>query len=160
MIDTGSIAALGASLKTAGEIAKTMIGLRDTTLIQSKVIELQGVILSAQSSALASQTAQFELLERVRTLEKEMAGMKAWDTEKDRYELKKWGEGAFPYVLKESEARGEPIHAICPNCYQAGVKSILHSNLEPQWIKHAWCCSRCKTAIKASSQSLIRPAAT
>jgi hypothetical protein len=44
MVDLASIAAAATSLKTAGEIVKAMIGLRDAALIQNKVIELQGVI--------------------------------------------------------------------------------------------------------------------
>jgi hypothetical protein len=50
------------SLKTAADITKAMIGLRDTSTIQAKVIELQGVILSAQHGALTTQTNQFVLL--------------------------------------------------------------------------------------------------
>ena len=46
-IDMGSIAALATSLQSAVEITKGMIGLRDATMIQVKIIELQGVILSA-----------------------------------------------------------------------------------------------------------------
>jgi hypothetical protein len=79
---------------------------RDAGLLQAKVIELQGVILSAQGSALASQSAQFALLEQVRALEAEMAKMKAWDSEKSRYELRKFANGAFAYLLKPSETSG------------------------------------------------------
>jgi hypothetical protein len=79
MVDIAAIAGLVSSLKAAGEITKAMVGLRDATMIQSKVIELNGIILSAQSSALEANVAQFSLLDRVRQLEAEIAGLKAWD---------------------------------------------------------------------------------
>ena len=149
MIDAGSIAAMA-----PGDIAKTMIGLRDAATLQAKTIELQAMILNAQGSAFSAQQERSVLVERIRELEAEVARMKAWGTEKQRYELKRWGDAAFAYVLKEAEAGGEPMHAICPGCYQRGVKSILQSNGEMQVHKHAWNCSVCKTSVKASQQAM------
>ena len=56
MVDMAAIAIVAKSLETAADITKAMIGLRDASMIQEKVIELQGVILSAQQGALATQT--------------------------------------------------------------------------------------------------------
>ena len=124
-IDAGSISALTVSLKTAAEITKAMIGLRDATMIQAKIIELQTVILSAQGAALSAQSDQFSLLERVRELEKEVANMKAWDREKKKYELSEVYPGAFAYTLKPQARGAEPAHWICAACYQHGRKSLL-----------------------------------
>ena len=157
MFDPGSIAAIAASLKTAGDIAKTMIGLRDTAVLQAKTIELQGMILSAQSSAFSAQQERSALVDKIGALEAEMARMEAWDAEKLRYELKRWGKGAFTYVLKESEARGEPMHALCAACYERAVKSVLQANGEIQWAKHAWNCPTCKFSVKATSGALQNP---
>lgn len=127
MIDIGSAAALVSSLKTAAEITKGIIGLRDASMIQDKVVELNGVILSAQSSALEANAAQFNLLDRVRELEEEIARMKTWDTEKQKYELKQIQAGAFAYVLKPTASGGEPAHWLCAACYQQNNKSILQA---------------------------------
>lgn len=113
-------------------------------------VELQEKIFAAHS-------AQSALVEHVRGLEAEVARLKAWDAEKQRYELKKWGDGAFARVLKESEASGEPIHALCTACYDRGTKSIIHANGEPQWTKHAWDCPTCKFHLRASSRALANP---
>ena len=51
-MDIGSIQAAIGSIKTVGDIAKGMMDLKMASKIQSKVIELQREILSAQSSAL------------------------------------------------------------------------------------------------------------
>jgi hypothetical protein len=76
-----------ASLKAAGDIAKALVNLRDTTAFQTQLIELQGQILSAQSSALTAQTDQSVLLDRKRDLEEEVARLKVWEVEKERYQL-------------------------------------------------------------------------
>jgi hypothetical protein len=124
-IDLGSMAALKSSLDSAIAILKAMVGLRDAAIIQDKVIELQGVILSAQSSALAANTAQFALLERVRDLEQEIVQLKDWEREKQRYQLNSIGRGAFAYMPKPGMEDGEPPHWLCANCFNRRQKSFL-----------------------------------
>src|SRR5947209_1842747 len=87
MVDMGSIAAALGGLKTAGEIAKALLQLHSETERQAKVIELQSVILAAQSSAISAQSDQFTMLEEVRALKEEIAKVKAWETQKQRYKL-------------------------------------------------------------------------
>jgi hypothetical protein len=157
MVDMASISAAITGLKAATDIARGIVDLKTATEIQGKVIELQGVILAAQSSALAAQSDQFTLLEQVRELKEKMAHLEAWSTEKQRYKMQQWGHGSFVYLLKEEEAAGEPSHALCTTCYERGVKSVLQSNGEPQWTKHAWDCPSCKASVKASSRALENP---
>ena len=154
MVSMTEIAGAISALKSAKDIAEAMMGLRDTETFQAKRIELQSKILDAQSGMLAAQDERSTLVQRIRDLEQEVARLRAWDAEKQRYELKRWGDGAFARVLKESEARGEPIHALCAACYDRGVKSLIHSNREPTWPKHAWDCPTCKFALKAPANSL------
>ena len=87
MPDMAAFASAFASLKAAGDIAKALVNLRDTTAFQTQLIELPGQILSAQSSALTAQTDQSVLLDRKRELEEEVARLKAWEVEKERYQL-------------------------------------------------------------------------
>lgn len=72
-MDIGSIAAALASLKTAGEITKALFQLKSDTERQTKVIELQSVILAAQSSAISAQSDPFAMLDEVRKLKEEIA---------------------------------------------------------------------------------------
>jgi len=125
MLSSTEIATTLGSLKAAFEIAKSFIGVRDATIIQSKVFELQREILSAQQSALSAQQAQFSLLEQIRDLEQQITDMKAWETEKERYELTEVAPRVFTYVLKPDMGSAEPPHWICAACYQNGKKSIL-----------------------------------
>lgn len=77
MVDALTIGGALSSLKTAADIAKALLGLRDEMQIRNKVIELQSAILSAQSDALQSQAEQNNLLHRVRELEAENAQLKS-----------------------------------------------------------------------------------
>lgn len=69
-------------LQTAGQIAKALHELSASIDIKTKVIELQAAILSAQNSALAAQSDQFMMIDRIRQLEKEIADVKAWEKTK------------------------------------------------------------------------------
>ncbi len=147
MPDMAAFASAFASLKAAGEIAKALISLRDTATFQTQVIELNGQILSAQASALAAQAEQSTLLELKRDLEKEVADLKAWDAEKQKYHLvdlrinvAPGHGGALAYALKEQASSSEPIHFLCPNCYEDGRKSILQEEKRvPGMVDILWC---------------------
>ncbi len=149
MVDMAAIAGLVTSLRAATDISKAMLGLRDAAMIQTKVIELQGIILSAQQSALSAQSDQFTALERIRELEKQLTDLEAWDTEKERYELKEVYPGAFARVLKPTAHAGEPPHWLCTACYKRGQKAILQDHgRSPEKIETIYQCPECKNSIR------------
>ncbi len=145
MVDLAIGAAI-ASLKTAGEIAGSFIKIRDQTMIRAKVIELQSIILSAQSSALAAQGEQSALLQEKRDLERHIADLEAWNREKDRYELKEVVVGVFAYSLKPDAQSADPPHRICANCYERGRKSVLQKDGAIR--DAALACPACRTNFK------------
>ena len=144
MVDMSAIAGLISSLKAASEMTKAMIGLRDATVIQGKVIELNGIIMTAQSGALESNVAQFALLDRVRDLEQKLVSLEAWEAEKQRYKLTDFGGGTFAYALKPEMAAGEPPHRLCSACYQRGKKSILQSHGHDAFSREMLVCLECE----------------
>lgn len=125
MVDMAMISGTMSALKTAGDIAKLIIASHDSNVIQEKAIELQAQIFTAQQNALTAQSDQFTLLQRIRELEEQIANLKAWDAEKQRYELKRLPSGALVYTLKAEISGTEPAHEICAACYQHGRKSFL-----------------------------------
>jgi hypothetical protein len=149
MPDIVAISSAATGLQAAGQILKALFGLKISAEVQAKISELQTIILAAQGDALAAQSDQLTLLQRVRDLEEEVATAKAWEAEKERYQLQEFPAGAFAYVLKADAAGSEPPHRICASCYQDGHKSILqtaarHSGGE---MVH---CMRCKTQLTLS----------
>ena len=133
-------------LKVAGDIAKGLLELKSISDVQGKVIELQSAILSAQTSALSANADQSAMVEEIRALKEELARVKAWDTEKQRYKLVEPWSAGVAYALKESMSNSEPPHLLCTNCYESGRKSILN----PINDSHAfvsYICPVCKSQI-------------
>ena len=134
-------------LKLAGDIAKGFLELKSISEVQGKVVELQSAILSAQSSALSANAIQSTMVEEIRTLKEEIAYIKAWESEKKRYQLTSPWTGAVIYALKKSMSNSEPPHWICAKCYEDRRKSILN-----QHRKHSafieFICPVCKATIQ------------
>ena len=146
------------SLRATLDIAKTMIGLRDAEAFRAKSIELQETIMRALDSGIDAREAYAKQLDSVRALEAEVTQLKAWDAEKDRYELKSIGQGAVAYILKP-EARGtETPHWLCPNCFAQRKKSFLQPSGTMQNRQWVYECIGCKGRIPASIDPTRWPA--
>ena len=142
MGDVITVGGAFAGLKGAYEIAKSMMGIRDAVMIQSKVVELLGEIMAAQEGALRSQERESALTQQIRELEQRIKQMETWDREKDRYELKELPPGVFVRALKRGMEQGKPAHCICEKCYQNGKRSILHKE-EPNHGLIIYFCQGC-----------------
>jgi hypothetical protein len=137
----GEVLAGLSAFKSALDIAKGLKDLSDATARNAAVIELQEKILTAQA-------AQANLVERVRELEAEVASLKAWDADKERYELKEVAPGAVACLVKESMRGTEPAHWLCAQCYANGKKGFLQAHHQDlQFIYHR--CQQCGGEIRA-----------
>ncbi len=147
MVDMSIIGGTLSALNTALEIAKSLVGLRDTAVIREKVIELQSAIIAAQSSALSSQAEQSVLLSRIGELEKEIAQVKVWESEKQNYELRELKPGSFVYSAKDQVEGTRPAHHICANCYNNAFKSILQREMRFPGRSEVWACHSCGSIV-------------
>ena len=154
-MNIAEIGVLASSLKSAGDLVATMVGLRDSTKIQEAARELNTIILAAQRSALEAQSSQLSLLKQVGELEKEVVAVKKWDAEQQRYELKDMGGRALVYAIKPSMRGTEPPHAICTNCYEHGKKSILQFNGASTMGEQSYDCSSCKTRFHVNQRFMM-----
>lgn len=141
--DLTAMSALTSSLKATADIAKLIVGIRDEQMIREKAVELTTVIMSAQSGALAAQTAQFELIDRIRNLEQQVKDLEDWNLERQRYQLKEVAPAVFAYVTKPGMENGEPSHGICAACYQRGRKSLLQQETRDPGRVHYAVCHDC-----------------
>jgi hypothetical protein len=148
-----------ASLQSATQLAKALIGLRDTAMIESKVIELREHLIEAQNSTLQALSEQSALIQRIHDLEEEIARVKAWEEEKKRYKLVNPWEGsiAFVYALKESCKETEIPHWICTKCYQDGQRTILQPNRTHGTTFLMLFCPTCKSEIHSWQKTLPHP---
>src|SRR5260221_7209517 len=147
MTDMAMIAGAVTSLRSAYELSKALVGVRDTALFNDKIIELQRVILAAQSDAISAQSDQFTLLELIRELKKQVADLEKWDAEKQKYELAEITSGVFAYALKATASPAEPKHLICANCYEQGHKSILQTETRFPGRYEVGVCHACTAEI-------------
>lgn len=106
------------AFKTMFDMAKGLQDSHDTATRDRAVIDLQREILTAQAQ-------QSALIDKVSDLEKEVARLKAWGADKERYKLTEIGPGVLAYSIKEGMEAGEAVHQLCTSCYQSGLKSIL-----------------------------------
>ncbi len=137
-----------AGLKLAGDIAKGLLELKTLSEVRGKVSELQNALLSAQTSAIEANAAQFSMVEEIRALKEEMARMKAWNSEKQRYQLYAPWNGAVVYALKKTMSNSEPPHWICTNCYEDGKKSILTQQMTTGFVVE-FLCPSCGCRLRA-----------
>lgn len=129
------------SIKAAYDLTKAMVDLRDAAAVQTRVIELQRAILDAQQSSLA-------LVAKVGELEEQVARLKAWDAEKQRYEIADSGAGTFAYRLKPESKGSSPDHLLCANCYHKHEMSILQAlNDLGVGRRRLRECHRCKSTV-------------
>jgi hypothetical protein len=126
--------------KALTDIAKTMVGLRDSAKLLETTVEFQQQLFSVQKSLLDAQAEQTTLIDRVRELEKEVADLKAWQGEKYKYEMTPLGRG-IAYTLKPEEKGAEPPHYVCTQCYDDGKRSVLQ-NVNPG-TPPVYKCNRC-----------------
>ena len=139
-------------LKTASDIAISMSKLNTLSQVQEKSFELGQVIIAAQAATFSAQSAQSAMVEEIRTLKEEIANIKAWETQKQRYKLNAPWDGTVVYALKESMANGEPPHWICTSCYENGRKSILNQ-IQGKDYDFMVVCPVCKSQIQSPWRS-------
>jgi hypothetical protein len=145
--EISAIDGLTASLKAVVEITKTMKEVRDASLIPAKIHDLVEHIMSAQSYALAVQAEQFDSAQSKSKLEEEIVRLKAWNTERYRYQLQSVGPGANAFVVKDTMRGSEPVHWICADCLQSGKKRFL--NESPSDLHHVYHkCAECSYRIR------------
>ena len=134
--------------KSMMDMAKGLKDINDAVVRNSVIIVLQEKILAAREQ-------QSALAERVRELEKEVAEAKAWESEKQCYELQAVDRGAFAYVLKPEMQGSEPRHWLCANCYNKGHKAFLQFREQLRTPsggrsnQSRWICGSCKSEVTA-----------
>ncbi len=153
LMDPGSWAAMLTSFKTGFGILGAMKDIRDHALMQQKIGELQDVIMVAQQNAMAAQINALEMGQRITDLQAKLAEAEGWAAEKARYQLKNFGGDTFAYELRPEHAKpGEPIHWLCPTCFDKGEKSIvqtLHTGSTHRVVE----CRPCKWQITLGRNS-------
>ena len=139
-MDIASINALVASLKAAKDIGQGMLELKTAAEVQTKVIQLQGLILEAQSSALDAKTECVELIEENADLKKDNRELR------ERLEIRErmvFRDNVSWRTIDESESDEGPF---CPGCFD-GTNHLAARLAERHGDKY-WRCPVCSAFIQ------------
>jgi DNA-directed RNA polymerase subunit RPC12/RpoP len=110
--------------------------------------------MSVQAALADAQKEQMTLIQTIGNLEKQIADLETWETDKQEYEMKSLPSGSIVYSLKPEAQSAKPAHYICATCYDHHKRSILqrkagsiaqtHLGIPPMYV-----CSNCKSEIIA-----------
>jgi hypothetical protein len=114
-----------AVVRTATKYVKSLLELNKDVKVNQVAIELQQAILDLQFKLSEIQSKYEDLAEIKRQAEQKLVEYENWDAEAARYKLSEIAAGIFVYMLKPDDKAGEPMHWLCPNCFQKHEKSIL-----------------------------------
>lgn len=144
-------------IKTATDIAKSIMDIKNDAEINKKISEVNETLLAAQESAISTYNEYSSALQRRDEAEKEIMRIKNFEHEKERYALTPIIDGlAVVYALKESVNEGDPPHWICTNCYEDSKRSILqHRKSREGFVLIV--CPRCLSEIHSSYRNIEAP---
>lgn len=106
MVDLTLVSGIATTLKTAMDIAKTTKEISDMSTVKGKVIEMQDLILTAQSSAMAAQTQLYEILQENAELKRKVSAVDDWKSTASRYSLKDYGGGPLRMNSRRMQLMG------------------------------------------------------
>ena len=116
------------SLSSARNLVKSFLELRDLNQINSKVVELQNVIMAAQEKVFAAQEQKSLLTTKIQELEKECMRLKDWSAEKEKYSCKNIAPGVFAYIRNDFHGEFQNAHKLCCNCFDGSKKYTLQQS--------------------------------
>lgn len=135
-----------ASAKTASEMGKTILELRDGEKIRSAVFELRSQLMDLQERMLRASEEQMMLLGRVAELEQQLSEKGERAMRRARYERHQFeATGCVAYRLRAEFRAEEPDHYLCSNCLEKDDSLMtLHGK------EQVLTCPACQTSIRAT----------
>jgi PHP family Zn ribbon phosphoesterase len=118
------------SLNLLTKMAKSALDAHTETEVRKVVREFDAVICELHQRIIEIQLQEQELIRAKLEAEQKLIAYDKWETEKAKYALKKVAKDVFVYELQPAHAAGQPIHHICPKCYEARQKGILQRQNE------------------------------
>lgn len=137
--------------RSASQLVQDLLKLRTDAEVQTKVVELNGILLNLQGELNNAQAEYGALMGRVHELEEQIAQFEHWEEEQQRYQLHEFPTGAIAYIIKEEEKGDDPIQYLCSNCYHRRVKSFLQPNYDKAY-KRQLQCNSCQAVIVSETR--------
>lgn len=146
-MDISVFAAVSGGLQQAYQSAKSLLELKVEVDTAVRINALVGQLGDVTGQFLAAQTAHLQCQEKTVALEKELASLKSFAAQKERYVLQQLAPHAYAYALRPEHQGEEPLHHLCSHCYAESQKSILQfSRLDRG--DRVLACPRCKAEVR------------
>lgn len=135
-----------AHVQVASQIVQGMLSLKTDAAVSAKALELNRVLIELTEQIFACQAQIAALISRESELKAEVANLKDWSHDKERYELCEIVPGTLAYRVQPGMQGAEPMHYLCPRCYQQHIKSILQDGGIKDH-RHYLQCPECQTVF-------------
>lgn len=158
-----TISATLSSLKTALDLTKTALAVRDdgkiaeaTQLLNERIFDVQNAALSLQEKMSAQRDEIEALKEEKRTLSAKLSVLEAQKSERDRYALYELVPGSYVLAYTGPSDPKVPMHYICQTCMEnTGVKSVLQQFFRSAVVRLI--CNHCKTEFATGRNVKFTP---
>jgi DNA-directed RNA polymerase subunit RPC12/RpoP len=134
------------SLKTATDIVKTLLALREATQFNSQLADLLSAVVEARLQTLAIHESHTSISSRVKELEDEIERLKSWKADAGTYEAMEVASGLFAYVSNDNLQTMQSAQKLCSNCFHKQVKSFLQQASEDHRTR-SLSCQSCKSKV-------------
>ncbi|WP_323036216.1 hypothetical protein [Pararhodobacter sp.] len=132
-------------LKTSAEFVGTVKELLSSP--KPDMIEVKKLIAEVYDKLIAAKEAQMTIHDTLMELQKDEMKQQRFAAEAERYALTTTDMGALIYALLPEKAGGQPVHYLCPQCFEDQVKSVLQPS---QARFNALSCNRCNGCFPKS----------
>ena len=142
----GALATAMGGLKAAAKAVQGLHELRTKQEVDAVRANLLGKLIDAQQAVLELQQSAGALRDENLALKEENRHLRAFEGERERYELKSLGPGATVYSPKEELHPDAPSHHLCAQCFEGAKRSILqHAGYEGS--ERILECPGCKSRV-------------
>ena len=135
------------SVQALSTLLSAANGLANYNEIVAAVSEVNTKLMQANAVALASQEKQSTLAAKVHELEQEIMGLKNWETEKQKFELKEIARGVFARTEQGYMGTLQSAHKFCATCFEKHIKSPLQQENVTEGRQLSLTCHTCKSKI-------------
>lgn len=138
-----AISGLTALAKTVVDIASS----NDAAQRNALLIEFQKALIQTQGITASEQIKNASLAARNHELEQEIARLKDWSAEREKYELKEVATGIFARVENGTVGPLKSAQKFCANCFEQREKRILQFQHVEAGRKKSLVCAHCKSTV-------------
>lgn len=144
-----------ALLKTASDLVKGFNSMQKEIAVGDIKIELNNIILALQANTSSLNEKYNSLVYRKDELEKEIANLKDFKSQKDKYVLSEITTGVIAYIPKDEKDRVSSNHWFCQNCLDNSQTFCIYQVKGKHSMDIDYHCPACKNQFTTKNPDYI-----